>query len=68
MAVGFASFLPAWPGALPWIASKTAPSEADIATRSHAEAADHAGHQVADDVSSYRFGITRTSYFLAATA
>ena len=49
-AVGLALFWPAYLGAEPWTASKTAASVPMFAPGRHAQPADQAGAQVADDV------------------
>ena len=48
--VGLTRFWPVYFGAEPCVASKTAHVGADVAAGRHAEAADQAGSQVADDV------------------
>ena len=49
-AVGLTLFWPLYFGALPWVASKTAPSGPMFAPGRHAQAADQPGRQVAEDV------------------
>ncbi len=50
IAIGLATFLPAYFGALPWVASKSAISSPVLAPGREAQAADEAGAEVAEDV------------------